>query len=205
MGAQLAGFVAISIVVIVTPGPDTALTIRNALLGGRRGGAATAAGVATGQAVWSLAAAAGVAALIGASEPAFEAVRVVGALYLVYLGVASLAAAIRGTRQHAPAPRPPAAVARASYRQGVLSDLGNPKMAVFFTSLLPQFASSGSFFPLLALGLLFCAMTFAWLVLYAIVVARAGAVLRRTGIRRMLDAVMGAVLVAFGVRLATER
>jgi threonine/homoserine/homoserine lactone efflux protein len=205
MGAQLAGFVAISIVVIVTPGPDTALTIRNALIGGRRGGAATAGGVATGQAVWSLAAAAGVAALLSASVPAFEAVRVVGALYLVYLGVSSLAAAIRGTRHDVLSRRPPIAVGRASYRQGVLSDLGNPKMAVFFTSLLPQFASSGSFFPLLALGLLFCLMTFVWLVLYAVVVARAGDVLRRSGIRRALDAVMGAILVAFGVRLATER
>ena len=96
----------------------------------------------------------------------------------------------------------------AAYGQGLLSNLGNPKMAAFFTSLLPQFAPGGgdaSFLGLLALGLLFCAMTLLWLSAYAVAVARAGDVLRRTGIRRALDAVTGAVLVAFGLRLATER
>jgi threonine/homoserine/homoserine lactone efflux protein len=85
----------------------------------------------------------------------------------------------------------------------VISNLGNPKMAVFFTSLLPQFGSS---FPaLLALGLVFCALTLAWLSAYAAAVAKAGDVLRRSRVRRWLDGLTGAVLVAFGLRLATER
>src|SRR5204863_4980020 len=96
---------------------------------------------------------------------------------------------------------------RAALRQGVLNDLGNPKIAVFFTTLLPQFAPvHGAAFPvLLGFGLLFCAMTFAWLCVYSVVVARAGAALRRPRIRRALDAVMGAALVALGVRVAAER
>jgi threonine/homoserine/homoserine lactone efflux protein len=92
---------------------------------------------------------------------------------------------------------------RAAFRQGLVSNLGNPKMAVFFTSLLPQFGHS--FAALLVLGLVFCAMTLGWLCTYAYAVARAGDFLRRSRVRRTLDAVTGAVLVAFGLRLAVER
>jgi threonine/homoserine/homoserine lactone efflux protein len=187
--------------VIVTPGQDTALTIRNALGGGRRNGVFTAAGVATGQATWTIAAAAGIAALLRASEPAFLAVRIAGAAYLVYLGAHTLVHALRGHRaQHAAGRR---TTARGSFRQGLVSNLGNPKMAIFFTSLLPQFGAS--FAAMLALGVVFCAMTFLWLTAYGIAVAKAGDVLRRPRIRRVIDAVTGAVLTAFGVRLALER
>ena len=185
---------------IVTPGQDTALTIRNALTGGRRSGIFTAAGVATGQATWTIAAAAGVAALLQASGPAFTAVRLAGAAYLVYLGAQTLLGAVRGRRKTHP---PRRATARGSFRQGVLSNLGNPKMAIFFTSLLPQFGAS--FAAMLALGVVFCTMTFLWLIGYGIAVAKAGDVLRRPRIRRVIDAITGAVLAAFGVRLAFER
>jgi threonine/homoserine/homoserine lactone efflux protein len=203
--AHFLAFLGVSIVVIVTPGPDTALTVRNTLLGSRRTGLLTALGVATGQAIWTLAAAAGIAALLVASEPAFLAVKFAGAAYLVWLGVQSLRAALRGTdlqgsRPAARAPRP--MIAATAYRQGVVSDLGNPKMAAFFTSLLPQFGTG--FVAMLALGLLFCALTFAWLAVYATAVAKAGDVLRRPRIQRAIDALTGAVLVGLGVRLATE-
>src|SRR6266480_757000 len=92
-------FLLVSAVVIVTPGQDTALTIRNSLLGGRGGGIATAAGVSTGQAVWALAASVGVTALLKASEPAFVALRLLGAAYLVYLGGRTLLAAFRKRRR----------------------------------------------------------------------------------------------------------
>jgi threonine/homoserine/homoserine lactone efflux protein len=200
---RLAAFVGIAVVVIVTPGPDTALTIRNTLLGGRAAGVRTALGVVSGQAVWTIATSAGIAALLVASEPAFRAVRLAGAAYLIFLGLQTLRRAIRGGAR-TPEPRRESS---AAYRQGLLSNLGNPKMAAFFTSLLPQFAPGGeaSFAGLLALGLLFCALTLVWLSAYALAVARAGDVLRRTGIRRALDALTGAVLVAFGLRLATDR
>ena len=185
-------FLLVALVVIVTPGQDTALTIRNTLVGGRRDGVLTAAGVAAGQATWALAAAGGVAAVIVASEPAFLALRIVGAAYLVWLGVRSLVAAWRRT-PHVAAP----AVRRAPLRHGVLSNLGNPKMAVFFTSLLPQFATS---FPsLLAHGIVFVALTFAWLTF----VAHVGGALAR--VRRVVEAVTGAVLIALGLHLAGAR
>jgi threonine/homoserine/homoserine lactone efflux protein len=194
---QLAAFLGVSLVVIVTPGQDTALTIRNTLGGGRRGGVLTALGVATGQVTWAVAASAGLAAVLLASRPVFTGLRIVGAAYLVLLGAEALLAAIRGRGVAERAARP-----SATYRRGLLSNLGNPKMVVFFTSLLPQFASS--FGGMLSLGLVFASITLAWLTLYAFAVARAKAVLLRTRVRRALDALAGLVLVSFGVRLATE-
>ena len=199
--AQLAAFLGVSAVVIVTPGQDTALTIRNTLFGGRSCGIATAAGVVSGQLVWALAASAGLSAVLLASAPLFMAIRIAGAAYLVLLGVQALVAAIRGAHRvdadAAPRRR------RAPYRQGVLSNLGNPKMAVFFTSLLPQFGSS--FAAMLALGLVFATLTLVWLSAYAVAVAKATSFLQRSWVRRALDAVTGLVLVALGLRVATER
>jgi threonine/homoserine/homoserine lactone efflux protein len=195
--APVLAFLGVALVVIVTPGQDTALTIRNTLAGGRKAGVRTAAGVSLGQSIWALAAAAGLTALLRASEPAFLALRLAGAAYLVYLGALALRSAIGGGQAGHVLPR-----GGAPLRQGLLSNLGNPKMAVFFTSLLPQFGHS---FPaLIALGLAFCALTLAWLSAYAVAVAKARDVLRRSRIRRTLDAVTGSVLVALGVRLAAD-
>ncbi len=210
MASYFLGFLGVSLLVIVTPGPDTALVIRNTLAGGRRGGVCTALGVAVGQGVWALAASAGLAALIVASEPAFVAVKLAGAAYLVFLGAQALRDALRpggpggGTAtRDGPARSVAAAVV---LRQGVVSNLGNPKMAVFFTSLLPQFAPGGGapFSALLLLGVVFCSLTLAWLTGYAVAVAKAGDFLRRPRVRRAVEGVMGAALVALGLRLATE-
>jgi threonine/homoserine/homoserine lactone efflux protein len=191
---HLLAFAGIAAVVIVTPGPDTALTIRNTLLGGRSRGFATAVGVVSGQAVWTLAASAGIAAVVTASQPLFGALRIGGALYLVWLGLDTL----RGRRGDVTAAR-----RGSGYRQGLLSNLGNPKMVVFFTSLLPQFGSG--LLHLAALGLVFCTLTLVWLSVYALVVSRARQVFLRDRVRRALDSLTGLTLVAFGVRLAAAR
>jgi threonine/homoserine/homoserine lactone efflux protein len=207
--SEFAAFLGVAVLVIVTPGPDTAITIRSTLLGGRLGGLMTAFGVVSGQACWTLAASAGIAALLVASEPAFLAVKFVGAAYLVYLGAQALRAAVR--RKPPPAHvegRPGRRLGPGlAYRQGLISDLGNPKMAAFFTSLLPQFGTTGngsSFWLMLALGLVFCALTWIWLAVYATAVARMQATLRRPRVRRTMEAVTGTVLVGLGVRIAAE-
>jgi threonine/homoserine/homoserine lactone efflux protein len=192
-------FLGVSAIVIATPGQDTALTIRNTLLGGRRSGVFTAVGVSGGQAVWALATSAGVAAVLQASEPAFVAVKLAGAAYLVLLGLQTLVPALRPGRS-----RPKASPRGRPLRQGLVSNLGNPKMAIFFTSLLPQFATRPAFGALLFLGLVFCSLTFVWLTSYAFAVAKAGDFLRRTRARRALDALTGAALVALGLRVASE-
>jgi threonine/homoserine/homoserine lactone efflux protein len=203
--AELAAFLGVSALVIVTPGQDTALTIRNTLLGGRVGGVFTAAGVSAGQATWTLATSAGIGALLVASEPAFIALKLAGGAYLVFLGAQALSGALRVrdsskiiVAERDGARLPP----MVALRQGVLSNLGNPKMLAFFTSLLPQFASS--FSGLLALGLVFSTMTLTWLTAYSFVVAKAGALLRRPSVRRAVEGLTGVVLFAVGLRLAME-
>src|ERR687883_1907582 len=168
MGNLLA-FLVVAVVVIVTPGPDTALTIRNTLLGGRRSGVFTAVGVALGQATWTLATSAGIAALLVASEPVFRAVKYAGALYLAFLGLQALRAAARRGGESAGAAEAadvaPALSPLVALHQGVVSNLTNPKMIAFFPALLPQFAPHGhrAFAVLLLLGLLFSTMTLLWL------------------------------------------
>ena len=204
MTASFLTFLGVSALVIATPGPDTAVTINGTLGGGRRGGVLTALGVSCGQAVWTLAASAGISALLVASEPAFLTVKYCGVAYLLYLGLHAIwSASRRETDPSAAVGEPTRRGASACYRRGLISDLGNPKMAVFFTSLLPQFGAS--FAVLALLGLVFCAMTFFWLACYAMAVARLGDLLRRSPAGRVLDAVTGTVLIALGVRLATEQ
>jgi threonine/homoserine/homoserine lactone efflux protein len=209
MDALLA-FLGVAVLVIVTPGPDTAMTIRGTLLGGRRAGVMTASGVVTGQACWTLAASAGITALVVASEPAFLALKFAGAAYLVYLGLQALWSAVRGGDLHGAGETSGASrlPGRTAYRQGLVSDLGNPKMAAFFTSLLPQFGTTDagpSFWLMLGLGLIFCLMTWLWLVLYATAIHRLRDTLRGSRVRRGIEALTGTVLVALGVRLAVEQ
>lgn len=206
-------FLGIAAIVIVTPGPDTAVTVRNTLLGGRSAGIVTGCGIAVGQAIWALFASAGLVALLVASEPLFLAVKYAGAAYLVWLGLQALLGAWRGVApedlQQPGGNRrlgPPAA-----FLHGLVSDLGNPKMAVFFASVLPQFgqplapAFGGSLFAaLMLLGIVFSLMTLLWLTIYAVAVARAGDYLRRPSIRRIIEAVTGACLMALGLRIASE-
>ena len=206
MASQLASFLVVSVLVIVTPGQDTALTIRNTLVGGRRAGRLTAAGVSSGQVVWALATAAGVAAVLRASQPGFLALRIVGAAYLVFLGAQSLRRALRRERVRTPTAACSQRISgRAAFRQGLFSNLGNPKMAVFFVSLLPQFASRGdAFLSAFLLGLVFSTLTLVWLAGYAALVSRAGDILRRPAVSRAIEGVTGTVLLGLGIRVAAE-
>jgi len=203
-------FLGIAILVIVTPGPDTALTINNALRGGRAGGILTALGVAVGQLIWALATSVGLVAVLLASEPLFYAVKLAGAAYLVVLGVRSLLAALRSNGP-VPTRRDAGGVERlrptVAVRQGIVNNLGNPKMAAFFASVLPQFAPQGEgvFSTLVVLGVLFCVLTFSWLAAYATAVAALGGWLARSTVRRVVEGAAGAALIGFGVHLATER
>jgi len=209
METSFLAFIGISIFVIITPGPDTALVVRNTIVGGRRGGVFTALGIVIGQTIWVFATSLGIVALLVASEPVFHAVKLGGAAYLIYLGARSLYEAARSTRWRDAAKNMPPAqrlASRTAFAQGLASDLSNPKMAAFFTSLLPQFATpgDGALLNLMLLGAVFCLMTLAWLTLYALAVARAGDFLQRRNVRRALEGVMGAALIALGLRIATE-
>lgn len=209
MGIHLWAFVGISLLVIIAPGPDTALVTKNAVLHGRSAALGASLGVNAGLVIWTCAAAFGVAAVVRESAAAFTVLKLIGAFYLVWLGVQ----AIRAARRHS-AHEPIGAGdlsgrvrALRGFRQGLFSNLANPKIAVFFTSLLPQFVSSRDpvLLPFLLLGGLFVLMTLAWLCGYALVAAKISDVLTRPAIKAALDRVTGAVLVSLGVRLALER
>jgi RhtB (resistance to homoserine/threonine) family protein len=207
MPANLPAFIGVAAFVLVTPGPDTALVTKNALIHGRRAGLATSFGVAGGLLVWTLASALGIAAVVHASATAYETLKLVGAAYLAWLG----AQALRSARRRAeamPASRGTSRSidARRGFRQGLLSNLANPKIAVFFTSLVPQFIGGGRqvLLPFVLLGGLFVAMTVAWLSGYALLAARAGGLLTRPRVKAALDRITGCVLIALGLRLATE-
>lgn len=203
---QYLAFVGVSLLVICTPGQDTALTIRNTLTGGRAGGLSTALGVSSGQAVWTLATSAGLAVVLTASAPLFLAIRLAGAAYLIYLGARSLLGAVWAKSGHngeRAVTRPPALSPRGAYAQGLLSNLGNPKMVAFFVSLLPPFAGPHAGLALL-LGLNFSLLTLAWLCGYAFAVARMRRWLELARVRRAMEGLMGAVLVALGIRVGAE-
>src|SRR5437773_8115815 len=204
LAAYLA-FLGVSLLVICTPGQDTALTIRNTLLGRRRAGIATALGVAAGQAIWTVATSAGLAVVLAASGPLFLAIRLAGAAYLIHLGARSLLSAARAHSEDNAGPRQGMRQSRDAFLQGLLSNLSNAKMVAFFLSLLPQFAGPHpSFVLLLALGLNFCLLTLVWLVGYTLAVERMGRWLRRSPVRRAIDGMLGAVLVALGLRVGSE-
>ena len=206
--ASYLAFLGVSLLVICTPGQDTALTIRNTLLGGRRAGVATAAGVATGQAAWTIATSAGLAVVIAASAPLFFAIKLAGAGYLVYLGIRSLLAALTrpsGAARHLPTSGEELLPTRSALVQGFVSNLSNAKMVAFFISLLPPFAGPHpSFVLLLVLGFNFCLLTLAWLVGYAFAVERMSRWLRLERVRRAIDGLLGAVLVGLGLRVGLQ-
>ena len=197
-------FLSVIALLTISPGVDMAVVARSALTGGRGAAFATTLGVMAGLVVWAVASALGVAALLAASQVAYDTLRLAGAAYLVWLGVQSLLAARRGEHQ-------PLAVAGARssspFRQGLLTNLFNPKIAVFYSTFLPQFIAPGDPVLLMSLALagVHILMGLVWLSLYAWALDRAAARFRGSRVRRTLDAVTGTVLVGLGLRLAAER
>jgi len=197
-------FVLASLALIVIPGPDQALITRNALVGGRRAGLATMVGGVSGVAVHATAAAVGLSALIAASAEAYTTLKLLGVAYLIYLGVQTLRTA--GRRRAAGASGEGTSSVGTAVRQGALSNVLNPKVAIFFLTFLPQFLPPNPS-PLSALmfAATFAAVYLAWFSCYVALVDRFGRWLRRPPVQLWIERTTGALLVAFGVRLALDR
>ena len=211
MLTALAGFAAAATLLILAPGPDTMLVMRNALRGGRRVGLCTAAGTLTGLLSWAVAAALGLSSLLAASRLGYDVLRLVGAAYLIWLGVTSLwprrAKTVRnGAGVDRERERSVASGLPRAYLNGVISNVCNPKIGVFFVAFLPGFIPSGvsvrdfSFL----LGVWFALETGVWLAVIIWMVVRGVGWLRRPRMQRLLERLSGVVLIGFGVRLATE-
>jgi threonine/homoserine/homoserine lactone efflux protein len=211
----LLGFALASTLVILAPGPDSMLVMRNTMRGGRRTGWVTACGTLSGLTIWALAAALGLSALLRVSHVGYDILRFCGAAYLIWLGVTSLAHFRRKTPTE-PAEAdgsavpglagPRAARPGRAYLNGLLSNLLNPKISVFFMAFLPAFVPTGA--PTaefsLVLGVWFIAETGLWLAVVAWLAGRGVRWLRRPTVQRWIERVTGIVLIGFGLRLATE-
>jgi threonine/homoserine/homoserine lactone efflux protein len=199
---SLAAFTAAAVLIVLLPGPDTLVVVRSIVRGGRHAGVLTALGNLCGLTVWVLAAALGLAAMLKASQIGYDVLRVVGAGYLVWLGVQAWRS--RGQVEQ-PASRR-AGVLGTGFRAGILTNLLNPKVGVFFVAFLPGFIPRGDAVgPMsLLLGAIFVLLTaLYWVALLGI----AGRVSRWMGtpsVRRRIDALTALVFVGFGIRLATE-
>ncbi|HKF85130.1 MAG TPA: LysE family translocator [Candidatus Limnocylindrales bacterium] len=201
--SRVAAFLLVAVLVAITPGPDMLLVMRNSVARGRRIGAATVVGIVAGILGWGVLAAFGVAAILAASSVAFAILKLAGAAYLVFLGVMS----IKGSRESVARPRFGGAPlgARSAVIQGALSAGLNPKLGVFFLTLLPQFVSpGGGTAETLAFAIAFAAIGLAWLLLFTALVGSARTVLERATLRRGIERVSGVVLVGLGVRVAVE-
>jgi threonine/homoserine/homoserine lactone efflux protein len=200
-------FVGIVALLTITPGADMAMVARSTFTGGRGAAVATTLGISAGCLVWAIASAIGVAAVLAASQPAYDALRLVGAAYLVWLGLQSLLAVRRGREPDAGLGAVGPGRRASPFRQGLLTNLFNPKIAVFYSTFLPQFIGPGD--PVLPMSMLLAcvhiAFGIAWLSAYAWLLERAATAFRGARVRRALDALTGSVLVALGVRLGLER
>lgn len=199
---------------IIAPGPDSILVLRNSARGGRRGGVATAAGTVTGLLVWAAAAALGLAALLRASEVGYLVVRCAGAAYLGFLGSQLIWKSRRprngekaGEDQPAWSVAVPRRGPRAQYLAGAGTNLLNPKVGIFFISFLPAFIPRGA--PVgqaaLTLGGIFVVETTVWLGAIVLLGERFNAVVSRPNVRRRMDRLTGMVMIGFGLRLALDR
>jgi threonine/homoserine/homoserine lactone efflux protein len=206
MDTELLAFAGISVLLAVTPGPDMAVVTKNALAHGRRGVILTTTGIALALAIWIVATAIGLSALLRASGEAFLLIKLVGAAYLAYLGLRTLIESRRRPDEllaGAPAPAP----AHAIFRQGFLSAMSNPKLGVFFVTFLPQFVAPGqAVLPrLLLLGVIFAVIGWTWMNVYGLFVTRIRDFITAPRVRQWMERVTGVVLLGFGARLAVER
>src|SRR5256885_1823310 len=207
--ARFRAYVIVATLLIVTPGPDTALVIKNALGSGWRASSMTAAGIALGSLVWGVAAVLGLAVLLEKSVTAFTVFKLAGAAYLLYLGIRTIAGTLRRPHKDAAIqPREtfhPVADAVA-LRQGLFNNLLNPKAGAIFATALPQFVSSSdSPLRLVLMMAAYEAILLVWLNLYGYAVGRVRRSRMGQRARLALERLMGGVLIVLGVRLAFER
>ena len=208
---DLLPFLTVCLLVVAIPGVDMALVTQQVLVHGRRAGLLAVAGVVSGSAMQATAATLGLSALLAAAAPALAALKAAGAVYLLWLGLQALRRARRPAAADpvtaldpATTPEPVAAAGWRSFRAGLLTNLLNPKIGVFYVALLPQFLPAGSdpLLPGLLLAAVHAALTVVWFALLIGAASLLSRWLRRPGTVRAIDGVTGATLVGFGMRLA---
>jgi threonine/homoserine/homoserine lactone efflux protein len=204
LDGSILAFAGIAALLTILPGADMALVAKVTLLDGKRAAFFTSLGICAGLPVHATASALGLSLILATSAEAFAVVKFVGAAYLGYLGIRTLRDSFRAAADPAIAAARTRS-ARAAFIQGWLSNVLNPKVALFYLTFLPQFISPGDnvLARSLVLAAIHAVLGLVWLPLYAYAIDRIGAVVR--GARRWLERLSGAALIGLGVRLALER
>ena len=200
------GFALLAVVLVAIPGPAVTLVMKQSLMRGRREALKTAAGVFSADLFWVAASIVGLTAVIVASQPVFQAIRILGAVYLCWLGATLLFRRRRSSGATSSDEEPVRRLRLSPFAEGVMCDLSNPKTLLVFTSVIPQFlpTDGGSVVQATVLGVTFAALGFGSLVVYALVFGRVGLAGLESRIGDTILRSSGAVLVFFGVRLALE-
>ncbi|MFC8366920.1 LysE family translocator [Streptomyces sp. NPDC057239] len=205
MFVQLLAAMGVLAVLTVVPGPDMAVVTKRAVSSGRQDGLRTVGGITAGLLIWGALTVVGLAAVLAASATAYTVVKLAGALYLGFLGVQALLQS-RSGRSVTPAAGH-AVPSGNPWRTGLVSNVLNPKIAIFYTGLLPTLAPSGlsPHLGMTLLVLIHTALTLVWLGSYVLVLAKARAFFEKPAVRRAMDRVTGVVLIGFGVKVATSQ
>jgi RhtB (resistance to homoserine/threonine) family protein len=198
-------FVITCIFLIILPGPDTAIMTKNTLTVGKQGGFKTMMGICCALSIHTLTAIAGLSAIIAKSALLFSIFKYIGAVYLIYLGIKSLwtlrnqettELVVESKYKN-----------KSSFRQGFLTNLLNPKIAVFFLTFLPQFVDPGShtFMPFLILGITYIVLTIVWYLFYIYLLNQISAFMKKPKTQKVIEGITGTILIGFGIKLALEK
>lgn len=199
-------FLVLSIFVVISPGVDTALITKRTIADGRKDGLQMALGITGGSLVHTFAAAFGLSAILMQSAIAFEVVKYVGAIYLIYLGISSF---LTRTKQKniTEAEHSPAGAKKSAFKQGLLSNVLNPKVAMFFITFLPQFVKTGenATGQLVIMGVIYTALSITWFLAYVFFINYLREWLMSARVQMVMDRVTGIVLIGFGLKLALDK
>ncbi|HZH62684.1 MAG TPA: LysE family translocator [Metabacillus sp.] len=195
-------FLVLSLFVVMSPGIDTALITKRTIADGRKNGYKMALGITTGSLIHTIAAAFGLSAILVQSAIAFEIVKYVGAIYLIYLGISSFI-----TRKKNKVVTQEAPMSKSAFTQGLLSNVLNPKVAMFFITFLPQFVKSGTdvTIQLISMGVIYTFLSISWFFLYVFFINYLREWIMSEKVQKIMDKTTGLVLIGFGLKLALEK
>lgn len=199
-------FLITCVLLIILPGPDTAIVTKNTIVNGQKGGFQTMIGSCVGLSIHTIATVAGLSAIIVKSALAFTVIKYVGAAYLCYLGMKTLLN-MRAKKVEINDIPSIEAKGNSYFKQGLITNVTNPKVAVFFLTFLPQFLAAGNepFWPFLTMGIMYIVLTFIWFALYVFLLNKIRNFMKKPATQAVIEMLTGAVLIGFGLKLAFEK
>lgn len=198
-------FLLLSLFVVMSPGIDTALITKRTISDGRKDGYHIALGITTGCLVHTFAAAFGLSAILMQSALAFEIIKYAGAIYLIYLGLTSFIARKKGENSHIEGSKFPQK--KSAFKQGLLSNVLNPKVAIFFITFLPQFVTVGTNTTgqLVLMGAIYSVLSIIWFFVYVFFINYLREWLMSPKVQGIMDKATGLVLIGFGLKIALDK